>query len=114
MWKTHKEGLRLRWRCTSLLASFFTYLLISNAWVTQMRQSTQPLGEMFLYTCHSQASNDQETETAFPSPRSSHRAVRRTVSITIDRGQEKEQVPNVRDILKKTKKRKKGKKRSLR
>lgn len=41
---------------------------------------------------------DQETEVAFPSPRSSHRVVRGTVSITIDRGQEKEQVPIVREV----------------
>ena len=56
---------------------------------------------MFLYVCQTQSDYDQETEVAFPSPRSSHIVVRGTVSITVDRGQEKEQVPIVREVLKK-------------
>lgn len=91
------QGLRLRCKWTRLLASSFTVtnLLISNTWVTQIRQSTQCLGKMFLYMYQS---NDQETEAAFLFLMSSHRAVRGTVSFMIDRGQGKEQVPNMRDV----------------
>lgn len=87
------------------MASFFTvaYLLISNAWVTQIRQSMQLLGELFLYMHHSQGSNDQETEAAFPSPRSSHRAVREIVSITIDRNKKRSRF-QMWEMSKKTKK----------
>lgn len=90
-WKTQKELLRLSWRCASLFASFFTviYLLISNTWITQIRQSTQALGEMFLYMCQTQSGSDWKIEVAFPSPRSSRRVVRGTVYITIYRDQEK-------------------------
>jgi len=45
-----------------------------------------------------QSGYNQEIEAAFPSPRSSHRAVKGTISVTINRDQEKEQVPIVREV----------------
>lgn len=62
----------------------------------------------FLYMCQTQLVYDQEIEVAFHSLRSSYMLVRGAVSITIDRSEEKEQVPIVREGLKKKKKGKEG------